>query len=240
MDYLTFGKALAANAVVTGAVGWLIAWAGKVWADRRLERLKTDHTAEVEDIKAQYTTQLERFRAQNAEQLERLRAELALIGKRDQAGIERHMLVFKTHFDTEYKNYLELWTACDTSYDIAAQVLELYQRSPINTQARKEGKQDAIRDYDQCREALIDGRKRRPFIQQDICDVAVKLLGDCTRLRQAYMRSYDSMYRDDSDYDFKYVVKDVKAQLDQMQDMYERLARMIADRIQRMYVLDQP
>ncbi len=147
------------------------------------------------------------------------------------------MLVFRTHFDVEYKNYLELWGACDASYDLASQALALYQLSPADEQARKEGETDAISDFDKCREALADVRRRRPFIQQNVCDAAVNLLRECTIIRQEYMRLYDHMHKDNS-IDLREIIKDTKERLETVRADYDGVARLIADRVQRMYVVD--
>jgi hypothetical protein len=182
-------------------------WIGKNWAERQLQVL---------------------IGAQN-EKLEAISSEL-------KSEHDRRALVFKTHFDLEFMNNVELWNACDEAYDQASMLNTIYQSQPKDFNDTQEIRENALRMYETCRKALISVRKRRPFIDQAICDDAVSLVTDCVKETSTYHQMLDYMYKPHSGFDQTSAGKEAAITLERVKEKYELVAKEISARIKRMYV----
>ena len=222
-DVPTFVQALLANTTVIA----IVAWIAKLWADRRIESIKGDQARKLEEVKGD-----------QAREIEVLKGELANISRELQAGIDKKMMVFKTHFELEFQNYRDLWSYCDEAVTIAFQTRQYYQHDPVDDAAAAEGKAAAIARYDTCRIALDNVRKQRPFIARDISDAARDLLQQCLKIAQDYMEVYSYLIDPQSGFDRKLILADLAEELRSVRTSYDTTAELIATRLSRMYVAD--
>lgn len=202
------------NAAIMAMIAGVVAFIGKNWAEKRLQKLKGFQT----------------------EQLENVKSALNNISSNLKYDLDRNALVFKTHFDLEFRNYVELWNACDEAYDAAASLHYRYQhrlKDPADTQMMKDV---ALKMYETCRKALISVRKQRPFIDQAICDVAISLVIDCVRETQKYHDYIDYVIDPFSSFDTKEIAIETQNAVIKVGEKYDALATAISDRIKHMYV----
>jgi hypothetical protein len=225
MSYISalspFVQALLANATVVGAVGWL----AKLWADKQIELIRGDQARKLEETKGAQTRELAA-----------LKGDLTNIGHQFQAGLDQKMMVFKTHFELEFKSYRELWALCDDAANIAYQTLQYFQLSPVDDEAKAEEKADSIKRYDKCRVALDKIRKLRPFIAKEVATAATEIVTQCLSITKTYKDAYSTINRPDIVVDRNVYIKDTAEQLDKVRSNYERTADLIAHRISQMYV----
>lgn len=217
-------QSLLGNAVVLGVIAWL----GKGWADRRLEAVKGGHAAQLEGVKGE-----------QSKALEAVKAELANLGREVQAGVEKKMMIFKTHFELEFKNYREIWSYCDISLNIACQTSAYYELQALDEQSAAAEKKASVERYDTARIALDTVRKHRPFIAKDIADKSIALLTKALSLIQTYKDVYPKMSgADGANFDRGDFIREAREECRAMRTMSDELATMIAARISRMYVAD--
>lgn len=245
-DAKTFFQTLAANTVVVG----IVAYFAKLWADRKIEGVKGEQARLLETLRGAQSTALEGIKGEQARlleslkgaqssELEGLKAQLTKVSKIVQAGIDTKIMVFKTHFELEFKSCQELWELCDNSYNIAFQTLRLFDIQPLTEEFRAGGKVEAVARYDECRLALDAARKKRPFIDKDVSDKAQELLLVCLGVAARYKDIYLPMTADEGySFDRKPYLHDTKNDTNRAEVLYESLAASISDRIARMYVSD--
>lgn len=224
-EIATVAQALLANTAVVGVAAWI----GKGWAERRLEALKATHAGQLEAIKGE-----------QARTLEAVKSDLSNLGRDFQAGVDKKMMVFKTHFEIEFQAYRDIWALCDQSYDYAAQTLIYYDRTPIGDEAANEEQTDSIHRYDECRLALEAGRRHRPFIAKEIADNVVELLRIATEVAHTYkdvyrISTFESAGRSFDRRDF---VREAREKLTEIRSLSSLIADQISARIGRMYVAD--
>lgn len=215
-----FIQALLANSAVVGVV----AWVGKFWAEKKIESIKGDHALKLEAAKGEQTRELAA-----------LQGELANIGLQIQAGLDKKLMVFKTHFDLEFQNYRTLWALCDDSANIAHQTLKYFQLSPRNAEAEAEEKIHSIERYDKCRVALDECRKMRPFIAKEVAAAATALIAKCVQIAKTYKDVYSTMNQERG-FDRTPYIDDLTNDLVVVVSEHESTADLIAARISRMYV----
>ncbi|PDS41138.1 hypothetical protein CO668_30815 [Rhizobium anhuiense] len=222
-DAKTFIQNLAANAVVVA----IVAFIAKLWADRQIEI-----------VKGQQARGLETLKGEQSAKLEALKGELTKVGKIVQAGIDTKMMVFRTHFELEFKSCQELWSLCDDSVNIAFQTIQYYGLTPLTEELRVEGKQGAIERYDTCRLALDAARKKRPFVDKAVGDKARELLMACLAEANTFKQIYGAMTDPKDNFDRTPYIKQTKSELVKVQALYDELAALISDRIASMYISD--
>ena len=211
MDFSNFIPNLRANGAVVG----IATWAGKYWADHKLEKIKE----------------------RNAEQLEAVKSDLSNISQELKLGLEKKMMVFKTQFELEFRNYQEIWALCDKSLDFAVQTRNLYDLGPKEPSFFKDLKKEAIGRYNDCLEALNRARSLRPFMAKDIATESISLLAKALWVVKTYNEIFDEMNGPKGG---AFCRKDFKSEAIQecvkLKDMASSLSDMIRARISEMYV----
>lgn len=219
-----FIQSLLANSIVLG----IAAWAGKGWADRRLESMKGAHAKQLEGVKGE-----------QAKALETVKADLAQLGREMQASVEKKMMVFKTHFELEFGSYREIWALCDKSHDLAVQTRSLYEAHPTNAKAIAYEKKNSVDRYDQARLALETVRRHRPFISKNIADGAIALLVKALNVIKTYKDIYPELTgANGANIDRKEFQREARDECEALRAMANDLADMIAARLSNMYVGD--
>ncbi|QSY94835.1 hypothetical protein J2J97_02500 [Rhizobium bangladeshense] len=223
-DANTFIQTLAANTIVVG----IVAFIARLWADRKIQIVKGEQARLLESLKGTQSSELEELKAQ-----------LTKVSKIVQAGIDTKIMVFKTHFELEFKSCQELWELSDNSYNIAFQTLRLIDQQPLTEEFRAEGKVQAIARYDECRLALDAARKKRPFVDKNVGDKARELLVVCLGVAARYKDIYEPMTADGGHrFDRSSYIEDTKNDTSRAEGLYDSLAASISDRIARMYISD--
>lgn len=224
-DIATTIQTLLSNALVVG----IAAWIGKSWAERRLEAQKAAHAAQLESVKGE-----------QARTIETIKSDLVNLGRDFQAGVDKKMMIFKTHFEIEFQAYRDLWALCDQAHDYAAQTLSYYDMDPIDTESAEDERKDSIRRYDECRRALEAGRRQRPFIAKEIADGAVNLLTIATNVTKTYKDVYriSKFERAGGSFDRKDFIREARDHVAEIGALSTTIADQIAARIGRMYVSD--
>lgn len=211
MDFSTF----ISNFLANGAVVGMATFAGKYWADHKLEEIKE----------------------RNAVQLESVKSDLSNISQEIKSDLDKKMMVFKTQFELEFANYQEIWALCDKSHNFAVQARNLYDLGPRKPSFFKELKKNSIARYDDCLEALNRARSLRPFMAKDIATESISFLAKALHVVKTYKDLFDQMNgpegatfcRDD----FR---NEAHQECVRLADMSSSLSDMIRTRISEMYV----
>lgn len=187
-----------------------------------------------------YAAQLEAVKGDQARALEAVKSDLSNLGRDFQAGVDKKMMVFKTHFEIEFQAYRDIWALCDQSYDYAAQTLVFYDGVPISKEAADEERTDSIRRYDDCRLALEAGRRHRPFIAKEIADNVVELLQIATQITQTYKDVYriSTFEAANDSFDRRDFIREAREKLAEIRNLSTTIADQISVRIGRMYVAE--
>jgi len=226
----TFLQTLVSNSIVLGVIAWL----AKIWADKKIEALKGAQAEKLELLKGSQAQKIEEVKGSQTAQLESLKGDVANLGRDFQANLDKRMLVFQTHFDIEFKAYQEIWGKCDEAADLAAMTLGYVQRVPLDDSAKEEERVDSIRRYDVCREALIDVRRKRPFVTKEISDLSKEVIVRCVNVTDSYRTAYPKMTKN-TEFDRRYLIQETKIKIDEMAADLDRLGDLIANRISSLY-----
>jgi hypothetical protein len=226
-DVQAIVQALLTNSVVIGVIAWL----AKIWADRRIG----EQAEKLEQLKGVQAQKIEEIKGSQTAQLESLKGDITNLGRKFQASMEQRMLVFRTHFDIEFKAYQDIWAKCDEAADLAAMTLGYVQRVPVDDAAREEERIDAIRRYDVCREALIEVRKKRPFVTKEISDLSREVIARCIHVMDIYRDAYPNIARNNHEFDRRDVIREIKKKVDELINDFDRLGDLISSRISELY-----
>lgn len=113
-----FGIAAAIIASIGGAGAIIIAvssWLGKVWANRILENQKKEHQREIESFKSQLQENINKVNAIN----------------------EKALYISKTHYDTEFGIYKEIWVKLLECINSVNRLHQIVGNVPLDAEEKK-------------------------------------------------------------------------------------------------------
>lgn len=214
IEWNTVVTAVTGQAALLGAAAWI--------ANAALKRYMTSVAA---NVKSAADERLEELKSALATHMEQV--------KRDHS---KDLMVFKTHFDTEFNAYVELWNSVDASYNNHAYTVRRYDVYFSNENAIKKEINKVNDIHNECIDNLNNTRKLRPWVQEDIYNKATSIIG----VSQAEVREFMDCCRlfNRVDFNRKPVALEAKKKVEDVRKDYDELADMIRRRVMSMYVLD--
>jgi hypothetical protein len=173
-----FGGAGASLGVVYGLSRWL----GELWKSKIMEKVQQSNRAELEKIQQANREQLEKLQQQNRKEVEALKSDMQSsvdnANRLLDAGISKAILVTRTHFETEFGAYKEIFAALsDVKNDLHA------TRPVFNIAGEEERVKSRTQLVDRLNKviaannkAVVASENLRPFYQDEIFQAVQKCL----------------------------------------------------------------